>query len=120
MTVAGCSHRRARAQHAVSGSSSSRRQLPFFVIRLAMALVTVASAISAQVPYERLVKADTEPGNWLMYSRTYDAQRFSPLDQITSENFAQLQPVWMYQIQDSGQIENTPLVVDEVMSLLSG
>ncbi len=80
-----------------------------------MVLVTVTAALTGQVPYERLVKADTEPGNWLMYSRTYDARRFSPLDQITSENVAQLQPVWMYQIQDSGQIENTPLVVDDVM-----
>ena len=80
-----------------------------------MVLVTVAAALTGQVPYERLVKADTEPGNWLMYSRTYDAQRFSPLDQISVDNVADLQPVWMYQIQDSGQIENTPLVVDDVM-----
>ena len=76
---------------------------------LAVALVAVALA-SAQVPYDRLVKADSDPGNWLMYSRTYDSQRFSPLDQINTKNVANLQPVWIYQIEGSGQIENTPLV----------
>ena len=28
-----------------------------------------ASALSAQVTYERLLKADAEPQNWLTYSR---------------------------------------------------
>ena len=30
------------------------------------------------------------PDDWLMYSRTYDAQRFSPLKQITRQNVGQL------------------------------
>ena len=30
------------------------------------------------------------PDDWLMFSRTYDAQRFSPLNQIKKTNVAQL------------------------------
>ena len=89
-----------------------QRLIPLRIVAISLAAVALASA---QVPYDRLVKADSDPGNWLMYSRTYDAQRFSPLDQITKDNVGGLQPVWIYQIEESGQIENTPLVVDGVM-----
>ncbi len=89
-----------------------QRLIPLRIVAVSLAAVALASA---QVPYDRLVKADSDPGNWLMYSRTYDAQRFSPLDQITKDNVGGLQPVWIYQIEESGQIENTPLVVDGVM-----
>src|SRR5271168_4604938 len=44
------------------------------------------SAFAAEVTPERLVNADKEPGNWLMNHRTYDAQRFSPLDKISKAN----------------------------------
>ena len=30
---------------------------------------------------ERIINAESEPGNWLAYGRTYEEQRFSPLDQ---------------------------------------
>ena len=49
-----------------------------------------ASILAAQVPYERIVNADREPGNWLTYSRNYLGQRFSPLNQITPANVTQL------------------------------
>ena len=32
--------------------------------------------------------------DWLMFSRTYDGQRFSPLNQINSRNVAQLRTAW--------------------------
>ncbi|MGD8339855.1 MAG: PQQ-dependent dehydrogenase, methanol/ethanol family, partial [Gammaproteobacteria bacterium] len=33
-------------------------------------------------PVTKAMLEDPDPADWLMYSRTYDAQRFSPLDQI--------------------------------------
>jgi len=69
----------------------------------------------AQVSYERVRDAAQEPGSWLTYSGAYDAQRFSRLDQITTENVAELRSVWVYQVEGSGQIETTPLVADGVM-----
>jgi glucose dehydrogenase len=38
------------------------------------------------ITYERLLKADQEPGNWLMYSGNYAGWRFSKLNQITTQN----------------------------------
>ena len=43
-------------------------------------LAAVGPAIAADVTPDRLVNADKEPQNWLMNHRTYDGQRFSPLD----------------------------------------
>ena len=37
-----------------------------------------------------------EPSNWLMYRRTYNGWGYSPLDQITSQNVADLTPVWSF------------------------
>ena len=68
-----------------------------------------------EVPYERIVNADAEPGAWLTYSGTYKSQRYSSLDQITRDNVKALRPVWMYQVADAGYVETTPLVVDGVM-----
>ncbi len=81
---------------------------------LPAALIYAQFAI-AQVPYERLRNADQEPGSWLTYSGSYHGQRFSKLDQISTENVADLRPVWVYQVEGSGEIETTPLVADGVM-----
>ena len=47
-------------------------------------------AVLAQVenfePVTQQMLLDPSPNDWLMFSRTYDAQRFSPLDQINREN----------------------------------
>jgi alcohol dehydrogenase (cytochrome c) len=45
-----------------------------------------APALAADVTPERLLNADKEPQNWLMNHRTYDGQRFSPLDRINKTN----------------------------------
>ena len=46
------------------------------------------------VTEERLVQP--EPGNWLMYRRTYDSHGFSPLNEINAGNVEQLKPVWSF------------------------
>ena len=40
-------------------------------------------ALAAEVTPERLINADRKPRNWLMNHRTYDSQRYSPLDKST-------------------------------------
>jgi len=47
-------------------------------------------AMAAEVSADRLINADREPQNWLMNHRTYDAQRFSPLDKINKTNVKSL------------------------------
>ena len=43
-------------------------------------------ALAAEVTPERLIHAEREPQNWLMNHRTYDGQRYSPLDRINTGN----------------------------------
>ncbi|HYL79035.1 MAG TPA: PQQ-dependent dehydrogenase, methanol/ethanol family [Bryobacteraceae bacterium] len=78
------------------------------------ALLLFSFSLSAQVPYDRIVNADREPGNWLTYSRNYLGHRYSPLDQITPANVAGIKVKWAYQFPDR-RIETSPIVVDNVM-----
>jgi alcohol dehydrogenase (cytochrome c) len=68
------------------------------------------------VTAEILKKPD--PADWLMYSRTYDAQRFSPLAQIDRGNVGTLQRAWTKEL-PSGPVEAIPLVYRGVMYLLT-
>ncbi|KQT51919.1 glucose dehydrogenase [Devosia sp. Leaf420] len=43
---------------------------------------------------------DFEDGDWQQYGRTNYGQRYSPLDQITTQNVASLVPAWTYQTGD--------------------
>ena len=67
------------------------------------------------VSYERLLHAEEEPGNWLMYSGQYNSQRYSGLDQVTVANVDRLRVKWVYQLRDLGRAETTPLVIDGIM-----
>ncbi|MDX8511640.1 glucose/quinate/shikimate family membrane-bound PQQ-dependent dehydrogenase [Mesorhizobium captivum] len=44
--------------------------------------------------------ADMLAGEWYFYGRTPFGQRYSPLDQITPDNVARLQPAWTYRTGD--------------------
>jgi quinohemoprotein ethanol dehydrogenase len=73
----------------------------------------------AAVDEARILAADQEPGNWLTHGRTYDEQRFSPLDQVNTENVAQLGLAWSYELRVPRGAEATPIVVDGVMYVTS-
>src|SRR5262245_8418226 len=86
----------------------------------ATTMVLATSALFGQglpVTYERLLKAAGEPGNWLMYSNSYDSWRYSRLTQIDSKNVSRLQVKWLYQGRFQEKFETTPLVVDGIMYL---
>lgn len=72
---------------------------------------TTAAAVTAS----RIIKTDEEPGNWLTHGRTYSEQRFSPLDDISSDNVDGLGLAWSYPLGLYRGIEATPLVIDGVM-----
>ena len=54
-------------------------------------------------------------GDWLMIRRTYDGWGYSPLDQITTANVAQLRPVWIFATGATNGHEAPPIVNDGVM-----
>ncbi len=72
----------------------------------------------AAAPVTSDVLENPDPGDWLMYSRTYDAQRYSPLDQITRDNVADLATAWSKPLAP-GVIEIIPLVYRGVMYLVT-
>lgn len=61
----------------------------------------------------RIIKADTK--EWLSYGRTYDEQRFVPLDKINQENVAQLGLDWFADLDTARGQEATPIVIDGVL-----
>jgi PQQ-dependent dehydrogenase (methanol/ethanol family) len=70
-----------------------------------------AGAVTA----ERLLAADTEPGQWLSTGRTYDEQRFSPLAEIDTRNVSELGLAWYGDLRIGRAQESTPLFVDGVL-----
>ncbi len=91
-------------------------------MRIRMFAILAAWAIPAAgqglpVTFERLLRADQEPGNWLMYSNTYNSWRYSRLDQINTQNVKDLRVKWLFQGRHQEKFETTPLVVDGIMYL---
>ena len=81
-------------------------------------LAALAGSLTAQVPFERILQADSEPGNWLTYSRTLNGQRYSPLTGIDRSNVSRLRPAWIYQSwsnEPRARFETSALAVDGVL-----
>ena len=72
------------------------------------------------VPFDRILKANQEPGNWMTYSGTLMSQRHSALTQITPANAKDLTLKWVFQSRSLEKHEVTPLVVDGVMYTIQG
>jgi len=68
---------------------AQRPRLLGIALAASTALVTLP-ALAADVTPDRLANADKEPQNWLMNHRTYDGQRYSPLDKINKGNVKNL------------------------------
>ncbi|HEX5420631.1 MAG TPA: PQQ-binding-like beta-propeller repeat protein [Gammaproteobacteria bacterium] len=76
-----------------------------------------AGAQTARKPFAPVTDAmleNPDPGDWLMWRRTYDSWGYSPLTQIDRENVSGLQLVWTRRLGDGVQ-EGTPLVHDGIM-----
>src|SRR6266446_7941737 len=83
-----------------------------------LSFLACSALLSAQVqryvPVTQQMLENPSPDDWLMFSRTYDAQRFSPLKQINKQNVGQLRMVWTRGI-GAGQTETIPLVHNGVI-----
>src|SRR3954470_4813634 len=87
-------------------------------------VIFLAAHVVAQQPGRNLVPLTEDalkspsPNDWLMYNRTYDSQRYSPLKQIDKTNVSQLRMAWT-RGQAAGSQEGIPLVHDGVMYLMA-
>jgi alcohol dehydrogenase (cytochrome c) len=99
------------------------------VPRLCLIVLAVLAATLMPIPAlteswrpvtdDRLLNAERDAGNWLMYNRTYNGWRFSPLDQITTANVRKLTPKWIFSGGALGEQQATPIVNDGVMFMTS-
>ena len=87
----------------------------------AFAAVPFTPSLLAQAPTFRpvtdAVLANPAPADWLMINRTFDQQRYSPLDQINKSNVGQLRTVWSRGL-PAGSQETTPIVYGGIMYMM--
>ena len=82
----------------------------------ALALAGCTSEPEAgKVTQERLLAADEDPDNWLSHGRTWNEDRFSPLDQVNAGNVDRLGLAYTVEFDTTRGQEATPIVVDGVM-----
>jgi alcohol dehydrogenase (cytochrome c) len=68
------------------------------------------------VTFDGIKAAAKNPADWLTYSGTYNAQRHSPLSQITHDNVSRLRLKWLYQFSAFMEgTESTPIVRGHTM-----
>ena len=88
----------------------------------ASVLFAMAAPAFAQVqnykPVTNVMLLNPSSNDWLMYSRTYDARRDSPLKQINKKNVSQLRMAWVRGLGD-GVTETIPIVHDGVMYVIA-
>jgi alcohol dehydrogenase (cytochrome c) len=83
---------------------------------LLLLLTSLASvSLRAQISFDRLLRADREPQNWLTYSGTFLSQRYSQLAEITPANVKNLEAQWLFQARSTEKFEPTAIVVDGIM-----
>ncbi len=76
---------------------------------------SAVAASSGGVDGKRLRAADdpANAGQWMMYGRDYNEQRYSPLTQINASNVSQLGLAWYADLAERGGVyETTPIAVD--------
>jgi alcohol dehydrogenase (cytochrome c) len=95
-----------------------------YTVRAVFAAALLGGAASGQAPvpapanpvtFDRILRAQSEPQNWLTYNGSLQSTHHSSLDQIKPSNVAGLDLKWVYQVQSLEKFEATPLVVDGVM-----
>jgi alcohol dehydrogenase (cytochrome c) len=86
-----------------------------------LALLLAGAAVAQPKTFKPVTQAmleNPDPADWLMFSRTYDAQRFSPLAEINTGNVGSLAMKWSRHLGD-GNTETIPLVYNGVMFVVT-
>jgi alcohol dehydrogenase (cytochrome c) len=86
---------------------------------LAMAFGLIGGFADSGYANDSLLKATADANNWAMYGRGYDNTRFSPLNQITTQNAGQLKLAFAFQLGSLRSNESTPIVVGDTMYVSS-
>ncbi|GGE39135.1 alcohol dehydrogenase [Halopseudomonas oceani] len=83
---------------------------------LVTSLLGIAAAVHAGVvDTAAMLAVENDGSEWLSYDRTWSQQRFSPLQQITTENVDQLGLAWSIDLDNTRGLEATPLYHEGVL-----
>lgn len=92
--------------------------ISFLLSGLFVQQAMAASPVDNFKPVTDAMLKNPSPNDWLMFSRTYDAQRYSPLKQINKRNVDKLQLVWSYTLGHEGEIQSVPLEYNGILYIL--
>ena len=93
------------------------RKILMITVTIALLLAPILLAqVKNFVPVTDQMLLNPSPEDWLMFSRTYDAQRFSSLNQVNKQNVGQLTLAWSRGL-GQGITETIPTVYKGVMYL---
>jgi quinoprotein glucose dehydrogenase len=87
----------------------------------AVVLLWVATGVSGQ----SAAQSGTQSGEWRHYTADLRGTRYSPLDQITADNFNRLEVAWRFKTDNLGtrpefKLEGTPLMIKGVLYATAG
>ncbi|MBV8132916.1 MAG: PQQ-binding-like beta-propeller repeat protein, partial [Alphaproteobacteria bacterium] len=78
-------------------------------------LIASAGEITNYSPVTAQRLTNPEPGNWMLYRRTYDGQGYSPLEKVNTANVKNLVPVWTFSTGVTEGHEAPPIVNNGIM-----
>jgi quinoprotein glucose dehydrogenase len=98
------------------------------VFRLLPAAALLAAGIAVVMPRvsgQTTGMPSTRNGEWPMYTADLRGSKYSPLDQITAENFSKLEVAWRFKTDNLGprpenKLEGTPLMVKGMLYATAG
>src|SRR3979409_970862 len=87
------------------------------LVSVGFGLIVLHAAMSGQTK--------PKPGEWATYGADLASTRYSPLDQITKDNFNKLEVAWRFKTDALGprpefNFQGTPLMVDGVVYSTAG
>ena len=96
--------------------------MKIYLLVIATALMSLASHANSQPAAQTVNESSimNPGGEWLSHGRTYQEQRFSPLDSVNRDNVDELDLVWSFKFDTARGMEATPIVHDGVIYVSTG
>jgi glucose dehydrogenase len=85
------------------------------VLVVGAGIVLAGASLRGQVTFDRILRAASEPQNWLTYSGNVQSHRHSLLTQVTPANVKNLELQWTFQALSLEKFEATPIALDGVL-----
>jgi len=99
---------------------TEHKQFRSTVNKIALTTLSTLSVLLAAPVSAQTGPGYDDPNNWPQYHRSYNAWRFSPLEQINKSNVKKLKVAWIHQPGNiTHGLQATPIVIDGVMYTIS-